>query len=426
MGTCKKRLAPLILVILVQFPALGAAVEGLDNVEVSGFLLGNFTGRTTGLKPEGEEGGDYILAEERLRLDIYAWPESIEASARVKVDFFHDAIADDFDLDLREGYFDYTIDAFDFRLGRQIVTWGVGDLVFINDVFPKDWMSFFSGRPLEYLKIGVDGFRARYSSKAINAELLVIPSFEPDNLPPSERFFLYDPFPMIPARDEEKPDADYENTELALRLYQRVGGFDVSAYAYQGFFRTPSMRLDNPRAPTMVTLFYPALSVYGASAQGSALDGIMSLEAGYYQSRDDEKGDGPAIPNSHWRFLVGYQRQLFPDFTLGVQYYGEIMEDYSEYEDSLPKGFPGQERYRDIITLRLTQLLEHQTLRLSLFTFYSPADNDYLFQPNISYNLSDELSAALGANVFGGEDDTTFLGQFDNNDNVYISIRYHF
>jgi hypothetical protein len=44
-----------------------------------------------------------------------------------------------------------------------IITWGVGDLLFINDVFPKDWESFFSGRPPEYLKLGVDGALVTYS-----------------------------------------------------------------------------------------------------------------------------------------------------------------------------------------------------------------------------------------------------------------------
>ncbi|MFW6031595.1 MAG: hypothetical protein ACOC9T_03300, partial [Myxococcota bacterium] len=29
---------------------------------------------------------------------------------------------------------------------------GTGDLVFLNDLFPKDWRSFLLGRDLDYLK----------------------------------------------------------------------------------------------------------------------------------------------------------------------------------------------------------------------------------------------------------------------------------
>lgn len=418
----------LILLILIQFPCLVSAQNGNDekNIEMHGFLMGNYSLRATGQKPGGKEGRDFLLAEERLRLDIFGWTESIEASARVKGDFLFDHVAEEFDVDLREAYLDYTTANFDFRLGRQIVTWGVGDLLFINDAFPKDWISFFTGRPLEYLKIGVDGFRTRYSSAAVNAEFLVIPRFKPDNLPTSDRFFLFDPFADVPARFEQEPESSFENTELALRLYRRIKDFDVSAYAYRGFWRTPSMLPDNFAAPTKVTAFYPDLSVYGLSAQGSAWDGILSFETGYYHSRKDEDGDNPTIQNSQIRFLLGYQRQMWKDFTLGVQYYIEIMEDYSAYVNSLPAGFPVQKEYRDIVTLRLEHLLKHQTLRLSLFIFYSPADNDYLIQPKVSYKFSDNFSATLGANLFGGERDTTFLGQFDQNDNVYISVRFDF
>ncbi len=424
----KRCLGLVILWVLTQFPGLVFAQGGEDgkNIELHGFLMGNFSGRTTGQTPAGEEGGDLLLAEERLRLDIFGWTESIEASARVKGDFVLDNVAKQFSVDLREAYLDYTTGDFDFRLGRQIVTWGVGDLLFINDRFPKDWVSFFSGRPLEYLKIGVDGLRTRYFTEVLNAELVIMPFFEPDILPAPDRFFLFDPFLAVPSREKEEPATTIENTQLALRLYRRIKDFDVSAYAYRGFWLTPSMRPDDPTAPTQMILFYPELSVYGFSAQGSTLDGVVSFETGYYHSRDDEDGNDSSVPNSQIRFLVGYQRQIWEDFTLGVQYYGEIMEDYSAYVNSLPAGFPAQGQYQDIMTLRLEYLLKHQTLRLSLFTFYSPVDNDYLIQPKVSYKFSDNFSSTLGANIFGGEKETTFLGQLDKNDNIYLSVRFDF
>jgi hypothetical protein len=359
-------------------------------------------------------------------LDSFGGTESIEASARVKGDFILDHVAEELDVALREAYLDYTTGNFDFRLGRQIVTWGVGDLLFINDVFPKDYVSFFSGRPLEYLKIGVDALRTGYSSELVNAEFLVIPFFEPNNLPTPERFLFFDPFSDVPSRENEEPATTLENTQLALRLYRRIKDFDVSAYAYRGFWLTPSMKPDDLSSPTRVITFYPELSVYGLSAQRSALGGVLSFETGYYQSREDEGGKDPFIPNSQIRFLIGYQRQIWEDFTIGAQYYSEIMQDYTAYLNSLPPGFPALKEYRDIVTLRLEQFLKNQTLRLSLFTFYSPADNDYFIKPQVSYNFTDNLSTTLGANIIGGEKDTMFFGQFDKNDNIYLWIRYDF
>ena len=34
----------------------------------------------------------------------------------------------------------------DVKLGRQILTWGTGDYIFLNDLFAKNWQSFFAGR----------------------------------------------------------------------------------------------------------------------------------------------------------------------------------------------------------------------------------------------------------------------------------------
>jgi hypothetical protein len=311
------------------------------------------------------------------------------------------------------------------RLGRQIITWGVGDLLFINDIFPKDYAAFFSGRPLEYLKIGSDAVKVNLFADFISAELVVIPFFEPDNLPSSERFFVFDPFPGVP-RTTEEPRAELENTELALRLYRNFFGFDAALYAYKGFYETPSMQPDVPLSPTLVTLLFPRLAVYGASAQGNALGGVVSLEAGYYDSVDDRSGRDPVIPNSSVRYLAGYQRQLWTDFTSGVQYYGEHLLDYGPYRDALPSGFPAQDRLRQLLTIRLTQLLRYQTLRLSLFAFYSPTDQDYQMIPEVRYSFTDALWGAVGANIFGGKRETTPFGQLDNNDNIYVTMRYEF
>lgn len=91
----------------------------------------------------------------------------------------------------------------------------------------------------------------------------------------------------------------------------------------------------------------------------------------------------------------------------------------------MPAGFPARPELRDLIGLRLTKLLRYQTLKLSLFTIYSPLARDYFLNPEISYNFTDRLWAALGGNIFGGPADS-FFGQLGLNDNVYLAVRYSF
>jgi hypothetical protein len=394
--------------------------------EVHGFLLGDLSVRTSGKRPPQGEGGAFVLGEERLRLDISGANAAGSVFLETKGDLFEDDVVNSQKLDLREAYAGYAKGPVDARLGRQIVTWGVGDLFFINDVFPKDWNSFFSGRPMEYLKLGVDAVQVRYSSGVANVEFLVIPFYTPDTMPSARRFFEFNPFPGVPFQKEVTPPTTLGNSELALRVYRHAGGFDVSVYAYRGYWRSPSMRIDNPVAPETVIDFYPELSDYGASAQRNLAEGVLSLEAGYYDSMQNRRGVNPAIPNSQWRFLAGYQRQPWQDFTVGVQTYSEVLTQYSAYLASLPPGSPREDRFREVLSTRLTQLLRYQTWTLSVFGAFSPTDQDYFLQPEAAYKVTDRFSIAAGANLFGGESRTTFFGQFTGSNNVFLNLRYDF
>ena len=168
-----------------------------SRVKVHGFLLGALSRRTTGAQPARRNDGDPVLEEGRVRLDISGASGSGEALFLMKGDLLYDAVVEGSDVDLREAYAGRANGALDFRLGRQIITWGVGDLLFINDVFPKDWESFFSGRPMEYLKLGVDALRGRYSSGVVNVDLVAVPFFTQDTLPSAERFVFPDPLSAV-------------------------------------------------------------------------------------------------------------------------------------------------------------------------------------------------------------------------------------
>src|SRR3990167_6907123 len=114
-----------------------------------------------------------------------------------------------------------------------------------------------------------------------------------------------------------------------MKRCSRAAGWDTALYLYRGFQRTPSMRPDSMTAPTKISYFYQQLSVYGTSVSGRVGDGVLSLEAAYYDSRQDRSGSDFAVPNSQTRLLAGYQIQPVEDLSLGFQYYTEYMHDYS-------------------------------------------------------------------------------------------------
>ncbi len=410
--------------------SLLAAAPAAADVQWHGFLEAAYGLRTTG-NAQFEGRQDYTLQEVRAQLRLNSYGDRGELFARL--DFVHDQIeGDGVDLVMREGFLRFTVfgDHLEVKAGRQPLTWGTGDLIFINDLFPKDWVSFFIGREDQYLKAPVDAVRLGAFGLPFDVDVALIPKFTPDILPSGERLSYYAPDDAmgIPISPEPlRPEDLVENGELAVKLSRYVGSVDLSFYGYQGFYKTPrGLAPRSDGADQYLRPFYPELRVYGASARGAGLGGVLWGETGFYDSLQDGEGVNPLVPNSSLRFLGGFERQVLTDFNLGFQYYGEWMMDHGKYLDGLPSGTRAEDELRQLVTLRVEKLLRYQTVRLSMFTFYSPTDEDVYARGLASYRLSDELEAALGGDLFAGDYTTTQFGQFDKNDNVYARLRYNF
>lgn len=385
-------------------------------VTLSGFLQQETAANTVAANPDGRH---YKWLEERAQLKLDAADGAWRLLA--KGEFAYDHLGHREQSELREGYADYVAGNWDLRVGRQIITWGLGDLIFVNDIFPKDHEALFAGRPLEYLKRGADAVKLGAYPEFANFELVLAPVFRESRIPDARRFHLYDPMPAVSNRETVKPGQG----DVALRIYRDVAGYDAALYLYRGFQRTPSMRPDSVTAPTKITYFYPQLSTYGASVSGRAGAGVLSLEAAYYDSRQDRSGNDFAIPNSQTRLLAGYQIQPVEDLALGFQYYVEQMHDYGIYLAALPMGFPVEKRSSHTVTARLTQFFLHQTLRLSAYASYKAGDGDRFINPELRYSFTDRVWGAVGANVFCGKPWGPF-GQLSRDDDLYIQMRYEF
>ena len=399
---------------------LAASVTaGAQELEVHGFLQANYSVRVADPEP-GDPADDFLLGDHRLQLDLGRSGDTV--SFATKVDFVHDAISTDATLDVREAQITFSGDRHDVTVGRQVLTWGVGDLVFINDLFTKDWTALIAGQPLQYLKLGSDGVSTNLYLGAVSVQVAVLPFFEPDRLPRGDRLIGYTPFPGRPIVDV-RPTRTPGNAELAARVYGYLGGFDLSGYVYRGFWGAPpGIRPETDH----VAWFSPELSAYGASAQGGFAGGIVSAELGFYDSRQDPDGRDPSIENSQVRTLVGYQRAIGSDLTIGGQYYAERMLDHAAYRATLPAGFPQRARTRHNLTARLTRTFNYQASQVSLFVWLSPNEADVYLNPEVRHAVTDDAWVAVGGNLFAGSEPHTFFGQFDRNDNIYTTVRLMF
>lgn len=374
---------------------------------------------------------DSPLAEIRTRVDAEAWVG--DANLRLRNDFVLDAVDEDrrhVDLesgegwnDLREASLSFSLGTMtDVKAGRQILTWGTGDLLFINDLFPKDWKSFFAGREVEYLKAPSDALMISLFPEWASVDVVYTPRFDPDRFLDGSRFSFY-PFQASPDQPvaADLPDEVGQDDEVALRVYRTFGAAEWAVYGYDGFWKSPAgVDPDSGKAT------FPKLRVWGLSRRAPLGSGISHLEAGYYDSRNDGRGDDPTVRNSEARLLAGYEMEVAADTTLGLQAYVEWMQDYSDYRESLPDGMPANDEFRQVSTLRLTRQLLAQTLTASFFIFYSPTDRDGYVRPNLTWKSSDAWAWTAGANLFFGDRNDTFFGQFEDNNNLYAGVRYSF
>ncbi|HDS84805.1 MAG TPA: hypothetical protein ENN97_06385 [Phycisphaerales bacterium] len=368
---------------------------------------------------------DKSVMETRLQIEASTFTDW--ADFKFKGDLLGDFVLEEGDFDFREGWvFARPTEYLDVKIGRQILTWGTGDLLFINDLFPKDWQAFFIGRDVDYLKAPSDAAKLSFFTELINIDIVYTPQFDPDRYVRGERLsYWYAPENRRAGRDRrtpaERPDDWFRDDEIAVRLYRTISNYEVALYGYRGFWKSPA-----GQSPTTGRPIFPDLNAYGASVRGPLGSGIANAEIGYYESADDKSGKDPLINNSEMRYLVGYTQEIVADLNAGVQYYIEQMLDYSAYKRSHPTGSKRRDRDRHVVTLRLTQLLWNQNLELSMFTYYSPSDNDAYLRPSIHYKATDHLALETGANVFVGKSPHTFFGQFEDNTNIYAAVRYSF
>ena len=316
--------------ILTVLSLLFLTAPGLQaEVNIDGFLQMLQGARLDQGNPTATE---MTASETRFQLRAEQFGDAGEFFARL--DFIYDG-ADEaaYDWELREGYLKFRMGQnFDFKIGRQILTWGTGDLIFINDMFAKDYRSFLVGRDDQYLKAPQNAIRIDSYTGLGSLSFVWTPHFEANRLPTGRKLSYFNGRAIVGDGfyfDPATPEAKFENGEFAFRFNRSIAGFSSALYFYKGFYKNPvgveMVMIDSIPEPIPV---YPKLNVYGASVRGQLIGGIFWLEGGLYESRWDKYGDNPMMPNSHITAMSGYERQVASNLTANIQWQIENISNH--------------------------------------------------------------------------------------------------
>ena len=288
----------------------------------------------------------------------------------------------EWDLNLREAYAELFTDRTDYRIGRQLIPWGVMDGASPVDVLnPVDLQ-----RPLSANnRLEVEAVRARHFAGDWEFDGVWVPLFRGHRLPES-----------LP--NHELPEGSLTNGEVGLRVSRWFPGMDAAAVYVRGWDREPLMSVDETTGEI------------GFRHQRQQLFGIgLTTDFGSWIGRGEVAYILPEETGRKVDYAVGVDLNLPGDWFAILQYNGRWVED----DDDLH---------------RLGGSLQYQAtpyLQVALNGAYNLSDKSYLLNPSVSWDAADGLQVTAGAYIIGG-DEGTQMQRMGAEQKVYAGVSVAF
>ena len=361
---------------------------------------------------------------------------------------------DETDIEPMELYLEYAGKSFDFRVGNLILRWGKTDEISpVDNVNPQDMRELFALN-LEDRKLPLPMARARWHFSGYTLEGIFIPHFEPNRFNYFDTDWAYfrhlkgsimsmDIPPQLKdyvknlSVKEDKPNVSLKNSEVGIRFLGTVRNFDFGLSAFYTRNRNPSIKsfpvknlrltsfeedefIDQLSKLTLtnedIIAEFKRQTIFGLEFETTVNSFGLRGEMAYFtdQSLITNALTSVEKPVLHW--VLGMDKSFNHGFYVNLQVSQRIIRDY----DSSILFF---KRVDTAGFLRLSKDFFRGKLKGRLDTYHSFSDDSTYFTPEIEYAVNSNLSFILGLNLIDGRPDT-FLGQYDDNDQVYLSVLY--
>ena len=336
--------------------------------------------------------------------------------------FDYNALNDNLDISLRQAYVDIYFDNFDLRIGKQQIIWGKADGVFITDVISPRDLSEFILPDFEEIRIGTNAVKFDYYLGNSTFEAVWIPTFQA-TIAPRKGSIWYNmlDFSMPIVYDYHNYDVGNKlsESEIALKYSYLGSAIDFELMAAYMWDDNPAMYIF-PQSDTTILIKpeYHRLPLAGASFSKAVGGAVVRGEGAYYFEKrfaaEDLSVNG-VKEKDYTHYLIGYDHNWF-GMNVSFQFIQEYILDYEEDMRN--------DEFSNTMTFLITEDFLRETLRLELFTYYGINNEDALIRPKVVYDIADGFEVQLGANIFVGEEGN--FGQYDENDMLFMKVRYDF
>ena len=320
-------------------------------------------------------------------------------------------------FDLEEYYAEFNFNSFDLKIGKQIFSWGKADGFNPTDnLNPRDYIDLF----VEEEKIGVPAINLLYYWNDFAFDLVFIPTYTPTRLPlTNARHSFLDPETQFVINGRELPSDKWSSSQTGIRVLKHVSGWDLSVSYYDGY---DDLTLATIESDQSLTPRYNRTRVVGADfATTFGGLGVHGEAAQFFY--DGSKNE------DYLQFILGidynWTNVIYDhDIFLILEYMGDTTTQ--SREDKRPAFATGLGRvfrnsFISTVTYKFSDTLELETKLANNLDHHM----SYVINPEINYDITDQFKLSFGIDFIEGNQ-TTFFGQFDNDDRSYFFLRYSF
>lgn len=350
--------------------------------------------------------------------------------------------------EIRELYMDMFLGDMDVRLGKQFVVWGVLEGVRITDeVNPVDFRELLMPELLDY-RIPLWMAKLDYYRENASYQFLWIPDIRFHKpAPPGSEWELLQEVPGT-----RFPDSfDYENAEIGMRVSTNRWDTELSfsyLYTWDDFpvvFRR--VRINEADAPEFFPT-YTRLSMYGATfikqLSSFILKGEMAYVTDKYFAVADVDKNTDGFLDSNGEFKRDHIR-----WGLGVDYNWEGMDISPslvqwivlDYDEAII-----QDEFDTSVNLFLRKEYPQSSMLFQFLAIYLINLEELYMKPKWTFRMTDRFQISTGLDIFFGkksqfgvasstavpegvvvrEQRAQFIGNFHDNDRIFLEFKYAF
>lgn len=337
---------------------------------------------------------------------------------------------------LNEAYLTLDTDIFDLIIGRKMMRWGTGDGINPMDLInPKDYRNPIAGARAD-ARVPILLTDAIFSMGPITMEAVLIPKPEVNKFPLSGS--PWEPLSLknlrtnaasgaIVLASNQEPDEWFKDVEFAFRASTVSKGFDLALLYYNGYPDDPAFHRDYlTDGRIRFTLGYTRYQAYGfnfATSLGSAtIRGELALKPGLPFSIDTNDPfyatDNDGLVNRDlYQCVLGVDRTFYTNLYLNFQIFADFIENGNQTLAS--------DRKTHGIAFEVSDNFIDDDLKAGIRGTHFTSNDGSVFEFYAECKIGDNWQIEPGYMSFHGPKDSR-LGQFGNNDMIYLRGRYSF